>query len=143
MTGRALALAFCTAAACTAAAAPGQKPGPPKKPRWGVCEREAPALLGGAAPVKVDGKKIQPPKKIRDVRPEFPPAGADLRSTVWAGELLIDQKGKVHTIWVLRHMSPAYDAAVAKAIQEWQYEPMLVDGAASPACVSLTMNVHF
>ncbi len=111
-------------------------------PQWGRCEREAPALLGGVWPVKV-GKKVGQPKKIRDARPQFPAGEVAVSSTVWAGEVLVDQEGKVHTIWVVRRIGREYDTAIEAAIRKWQYRPMLVDGAAVPFCMTVVTNINF
>lgn len=115
--------------------------------RSGVCEREAEKLLGQKA-VRI-GRSTRAPKKLRHVPPNYPelPPGTQA-SGVWLGEILIDNSGKVARVWALREVRfvppiPAFNNAIADAIQQWQFEPLLVQGKARPACMTATININW
>jgi TonB family protein len=113
----------------------------------GVCEREAEKLLGQKA-VRI-GRSTRAPKKLRHVPPKYPelPPGTQA-SGVWLGEILIDNSGKISRVWTLREVRfvppfPAFNNAIADAIQKWQFEPLLVQGKATPACMTVTINIDW
>jgi hypothetical protein len=112
--------------------------------RSGVCEREAEKLLGQKA-VRI-GRSARAPKKLRHDPPNYPelPPGTQA-SGVWLGEILIDNSGQIARVWALREVRfvppfPAFNNAIADAIQQWQFEPLLVQGKATPACMIVTIN---
>ncbi len=89
------------------------------------------------------------PKKSLHVAPAFPelPKGTTVGFGLWAGEVLLDQAGKVAKVWQLRGYRltpafPAFDQAVIDAIQQWRFEPLLVSGQATPVCVTVTTSIH-
>jgi len=115
--------------------------------RPGVCERQAVRLVGQRA-VRV-GKGIKSPKKIRDVRPDYPswPPGATGRGA-WIGEALIDTQGWVSYVWTIREVEitpelPAFNRAIVDAIHQWQFEPVVLDGVKVPVCMTVAVNVHW
>ena len=113
----------------------------------GVCEREAEKLLGQKA-VRI-GRSVRAPKKVRDVPPKYPelPPGTQA-SGVWVGEMLINSSGKIARVWTLREIRfvppfPAFNEAIAQAILQWEFEPLLVQGKALPVCMTVTMNINW
>lgn len=115
--------------------------------RSGVCEREAEKLLGQKA-ARI-GRSARAPKKLGHVPPNYPelPPGTQA-SGVWLGEILIDNSGKIARVWALREVRfgppfPAFNNAIADAIQQWQFEPLLVQGTATPACMTVTINIDW
>ena len=91
-------------------------------------------------PVRI-GSGVTPPAKIHDVHPVYPPAAraAGIEGVVVL-QATIDPTGEVGDIDVLRSV-PELDQAAIAAVEQWRYEPILVDGVAVP--VSMTMTVNF
>jgi hypothetical protein len=122
-------------------------PGGP--PTSGVCERESLKVAGRKA-VGV-GRKIRAPKKIHDVRPEYPKVPPKTRhraATTWAGELLVDPEGKVSHVWTIREVKftppfPAFNNAIVDAVRQWKFTPTLIDGTAVPICIALSVTIDW
>jgi TonB family protein len=91
-------------------------------------------------PVRI-GNGVPPPAKIHDVPPVYPPAAreAGVQGLVVL-EATIDPTGEVGSIEVLRSVPELEEAAVA-AVEQWRYEPTLVDGA--PVSVLMTVTINF
>ena len=91
-------------------------------------------------PIRI-GDGVPPPAKIHDVPPVYPPAA---RETGIQGlvvlEATIDPTGVVGNIEVLRSV-PELEAAAIAAVEQWRYEPTLVDGA--PVSVLMTVTINF
>jgi hypothetical protein len=115
--------------------------------RPGVCRRNAEQLVGQKA-VAVD-RSVEAPKKIRNVSPKYPELPQDTRgSGGWLGEVLVSQSGKVARVWPLREVRftpsfPAFNTAITDAIQQWEYEPLLVRGKAVPLCITVSINIDW
>jgi TonB family protein len=97
-------------------------------------EREVP-LTG----VRIGGA-IQAPKKLKDVPPVYPAAAqeAGVRGVVIL-EARIDESGNVSDVRVLRSI-PLLDQAAIDAVKQWQYTPTLLNGAAVPVVMTMTVN---
>jgi hypothetical protein len=113
----------------------------------GVCEREAEKLVDQKV-VRI-GRSVRAPKKLRDVPPRYPelPPGTQA-SGVWLGEVLINNSGKIARVWTLREVRfvppfPAFNNAITDAIQQWEFEPLLVQGEAMPVCMTVTINIDW
>ncbi|HEX6737486.1 MAG TPA: TonB family protein [Vicinamibacteria bacterium] len=106
------------------AAAPAQEPPP--------AAEEAPRQ----APTEVPN-----PRRLKFVAPEYPPQAVvqGLRGIVIL-ELVIDTKGKVTSVEVVRSVPPFDEPAVA-AVRQWEYEVTRVDG--KPVPVRLTLPITF
>ena len=91
-------------------------------------------------PVRI-GDGVPPPAKIHDVPPVYPPAAreAGVQGLVIL-EATIDPTGTVGNIEVLRSVPELEEAAIA-AVEQWRYEPTLVDGA--PVSVLMTVTINF
>ena len=117
------------------------------KPQVGVCEREG-AKIVKQTPARIGGS-IRPPKMMHNVSPIYPevPKGTTA-SGMWVGETLVDSTGKVSGIWSIREVTfkpafPAFNAAIVEAIRQWEYEPLIVSGKATPFCMTVSMNIHW
>ena len=78
------------------------------------------------APVRVGGA-IQPPKKVRDQNPVYPPIAQSARvQGVVILEATIGPDGRVQDVRVLRSI-PLLDAAAIEAVRQWQYTPTLLE----------------
>jgi TonB family protein len=86
------------------------------------------------------GGNVAPPRKIRDVKPEYPAAALDARvAGVVIVEALIGADGKVVKARVLRSI-PLLDQAALDAVKQWEWEPTLLNGAAVPVVITATVN---
>ena len=130
----------------TGVSAVGTRQKPPDPFTKGVCLREG-AKLVGSQPVQV-GSKLRAPKKTHHVSPQFPelPHGTSVGG-VWVGEGLIDQHGKIAQVWTVRPLlvEPAFppmNNAIVGAIRQWEFEPTVVEKAAVPVCMTVTVNIN-
>jgi hypothetical protein len=115
--------------------------------RPGVCEREAEKVVGQKA-VRIGGS-VRAPRKLRHVPPKYPkqPPGT-VGSGMWLGEALISSTGRVAHVWPIRAVKfvppfPAFNNAITDAIQQWEFEPLLVQGKAMPVCMTVTININW
>jgi protein TonB len=97
-----------------------------------------PQTPGG--PVRVGGD-IQEPKKIRDVKPVYPPdaLAAGLEGVVIM-EAIIGTDGTVADVSVVRSV-PGLDQAAVDALQQWKFTPTRLNG--EPVEVLMTVTVNF
>ena len=116
-------------------------------PATGVCMREGTKVVG-KNPVKLS-RRVRAPKKLRSadiVYPELPPG--TLASGIWMGEVLVDAKGKVAHVWLLRQVDftppfPPFNQAIERAIRQVEYEPLFVKGEPTPFCLTTTVNINW
>lgn len=86
------------------------------------------------------GGDIREPRKVRDARPEYPKiARAVGVSGVVILEATIDAQGNVADVRILRSI-PMLDEAAVEAVRQWQYEPVMINGIATPVRMTLTVN---
>lgn len=102
------------------------------------------ALRGVSGPpsaaVRVGGD-VREPRKVRDVRPEYPPAAlAAGVSGVVILEVNIGETGDVTQARVLRSV-PLLDQAALDAVHQWKYTPTVLNNA--PVAVIMTITVNF
>jgi TonB family protein len=92
-------------------------------------------------PLKVAGTDVPVPKRTKFVSPEYPSQAQaqGLRGIVIL-ELVIDEKGRVASVDVVRSVPPFDEAAVA-AVKQWEYETTRVDG--QPVRVRHTLPITF
>jgi TonB family protein len=86
------------------------------------------------------GNGIRPPKKIKDVPPEYPDKAKEMRVRgVVILEARIDENGNVSDTRVLRSV-PLLDQAAVDAVKQWQYTPTLLNGVAVSVVMTVTVN---
>jgi protein TonB len=91
------------------------------------------------APVRVGGA-IQPPTKIKNVPPVYPPIAQSARvQGVVIIEAVIGPSGAVQDAKVLRSI-PLLDAAALDAVRQWQFTPTLLNGVPVPVIMTVTVN---
>lgn len=102
----------------------------------------APPSPAPAPPAKVRaGVGVQPPAKIVDVAPVYPPVAQAARvEGVVVIEATIGVDGRVQDARVLRS-APLLDAAALSAVRQWVYTPTRLHGA--PVAVVMTVTVRF
>jgi hypothetical protein len=111
------------------------------------CHAESERLFGKRA-VVVD-KKIVAPRKVHNVPVDFSGMGESRTgSGMWMGEALIAGDGTIARAWTIRspRFEPAwseFDEIVAGTLKQWRYEPLVIDGVATPLCMVVTMNIHW
>ena len=86
------------------------------------------------------GGGLQPPKKLKDVPPVYPPLAQEARvQGVVIVEVRIDEQGMVGDVRTLRSI-PLLDEAAIDAVKQWQYTPTLLNGVAVPVRMTVTVN---
>jgi hypothetical protein len=111
------------------------------------CVDQSEALVGQRA--RLVDKNFAAPRRLNTDSFDFPTrAGATKASGVWVGEALVDTAGKVRQVWTIRgfHFEPAwpeFDDAITAGIRRRIYEPAVVDGAAVPVCVTVSVNINW
>ncbi len=87
------------------------------------------------------GGDINAPKKIKDVKPEYPPVA---REAGVAGVVIIETRigtdGFVEEAHVLKSI-PLLDQAALDAVKQWQFEPTLMNG--QPVSIIMTVTINF
>jgi TonB family protein len=94
------------------------------------------------APVRVGGN-VRPPRKIRDVRPVYPPSMREAGLTgVVPIEAVIGRDGTVASVRVLSApVHPDLAIAAVDAVRQWRFTPTLLNGVAVD--VVMTVSVRF
>ena len=103
-------------------------------------DRGGPGTGGAPGPRRLE-PSISPPRKIKDVRPEYP-AGAlrdQTRGTVVL-DVTIGVDGRVVEAAVVRSI-PELDRAALDAVRQWEFIPASVNG--TPIAVIVTVIVNF
>ena len=95
-----------------------------------------------AAPVRVGGS-VSAPKLTKRVEPEYPSAAqtAKIQGTVIL-EATVDEQGSVDAVKVLRS-NPLLDQAALTAVKQWKYQPLLLNGKATPFILTVTVSFGF
>jgi protein TonB len=100
-------------------------------------ESEKPAEKTGV----VELGDIKPPRLIKAVTPRYPESA---RRLGFEGTVIIeattDLKGRVASTRVLKSVPPLDQAAV-KAVKQWVYEPLIIDGR--PRRIVFTVTIRF
>jgi TonB family protein len=87
------------------------------------------------------GGNIRTPRKVKDVRPLYPQEARDAGvQGVVIIEMRVEADGRVGSARVLRSI-PLLDQAALDAVQQWEFEPTLLNGA--PIAVVMTVTVQF
>ena len=95
--------------------------------------------IDGRLPVRVGGT-VQAPKKIRDVRPNYPMLAINAQVTGSVVlDAVIDAQGIVRSATVVRSVQ-MLDAPAIQAVMGWKFQSPVVDGVAAPVVVSVTVT---
>jgi protein TonB len=87
------------------------------------------------------GGKIQAPKKVHHVSPEYPQLAAQAHlSAIIILEAQVNTRGQVESVRVLRG-APLFDEPAVAAVKQWRYQPLLLNGV--PTDFILTVTVVF
>jgi TonB family protein len=86
------------------------------------------------------GGAIKEPKKLKDVRPDYPAIAQQARvQGVVILECTISGEGKVTDVKVLRSI-PLLDYAAQDAVRQWEFTPTLLNGVPVPVIMTVTVN---
>jgi protein TonB len=92
-------------------------------------------------PVRVGGQ-ITPPRLVHRVNPQYPPMAqrAQIEGTVIL-EAIVGPRGRVRGVRVLRS-HPLLVASAVKAVKQWEYEPLILNGRPQPFVLTVTVSYH-
>ena len=90
----------------------------------------------------MNGGRVRPPRKIKDVKPIYPDSARDaglggqvkLRATI-----AVD--GTVRDVQVLKSISPEIDNAAMEAVRQWLFDGTLLN--CQPVEVTMNVNLDF
>lgn len=98
-----------------------------------------PPVWNGVPAIRIGGN-IQAPERVKYIPPVYPQVAQDAKvSGIVIIEAIIDENGDVAVAKVLKSI-PALDAAAVDAVMQWKYMPTLVNGAAVPVLMTVTVN---
>ena len=98
-----------------------------------------PPPVAAQAPIHL-GSGIHAPRKIVDVKPVYPPLAQSAHvEGIVILETLIDARGRVTSVHVLRSI-PLLDQAAIAAVEQWTYSPTLLNGVAVPIVMTVTVQ---
>jgi protein TonB len=93
------------------------------------------------APVRVGGD-ISAPRLVHRVEPEYPPiAVSALIEGMVILEATVDHTGAVKDARILRSHGVLDEAAI-HAVEQWRYEPLLLNGRATPFILTVTVSFN-
>lgn len=99
----------------------------------------SPPPVPSDAPIRIGGD-IKEPRKLRDVRPAYPPDAYAARvQGVVILEAVIAPDGTVRDARVLRSV-PLLDQAAVDAVRQWEFTPTYLNGVAVPVIMTVTVN---
>ena len=88
------------------------------------------------------GRDVGSPHLKKRVEPIYPRDALAARTGgMVILEAVIDTQGKVKDLTVVKHLTPAFDLAATTAVQQWKYDPVLLNGV--PVEVIMTVTVNF
>jgi len=116
-------------------------------PATGASEGSSPSTSLARPPpdsteaLRVEPGRIQAPRKLKHVSPEYPAAMLAGRvQGVVIVEAVIDTEGRVQSTKLLRAPNPAFGPAAVDAVRQWRYTPTLLDGVVVPVIMTVTVN---
>jgi TonB family protein len=98
-------------------------------------------VVGGVVPSGLkSGEKVKPPKLIKEVAPVYPEAAkkGGIEGVVIL-EATTDTYGRVASVKILRG-DPLLGQAAVEALEQWVYEPMVINGKPKPVVFTVTMR---
>jgi protein TonB len=91
-------------------------------------------------PVRVGGQ-IEQPRLLRRVDPIYPPIALSARlQGVVVLEALVDRRGCVEQVQVLRSANSLLDTAAMEAVKLWQYSPLILNETAERFIVTVVLS---
>ena len=92
------------------------------------------------APVRVGGQITQP-QLVKRVEPEYPPFAVKARiQGVVILEATVGEEGDVVEVRLLRSANPLLDREAEKALRQWRYSPIVLNGIRVPFILTVTLS---
>ncbi|HTM02093.1 MAG TPA: energy transducer TonB [Vicinamibacterales bacterium] len=99
-----------------------------------------PAAPAPVRPVRIAGA-MKAPVLVKRVEPEYPPLAVAARiSGIVILEATVDAQGLVSDVRVLRSVNPIVDAEAVRAVKQWRYSPLTLNGHLSPFILTVTLS---
>jgi protein TonB len=84
---------------------------------------------------------MKAPVLVKRVEPEYPPLAVAARiSGIVILEATVDAQGLVSDVRVLRSVNPIVDAEAVRAVKQWRYSPLTLNGHLSPFILTVTLS---
>lgn len=100
---------------------------------------EPPPSWNGKTAIRIGGD-VQAPERVKYVPPVYPLDARDARvEGIVIIQCLIDDEGNVQQAKILKSV-PLLDQAALDAVVLWKYTPTLLNGAAVPVVMTVTVN---
>jgi protein TonB len=91
-------------------------------------------------PVRIAGE-MKAPALLKRVEPEYPPLAVAAHVTgVVILEATVDEQGAVTDVRILRSVHPVIDVEAIKAVKQWRYSPLTLNGHLSPFVLTVTLS---
>ena len=92
------------------------------------------------APVRIGGK-ITPPQLIKRVEPVYPALAANARiQGIVILEATVGENGEVREVRLLRSVNPLVDREAERALWQWRYSPVVLNGIPVPFVLTVTFS---
>jgi TonB family protein len=118
----------------------------PDRPVWALLPIETSIVtcLDEAPPERLERistGRIQPPKKLRNVNPQYPEAAqkAGIQGLVVI-EAIISATGCVRSAAVIRPVDLRLDIEALRTVSQWRFSPTLLGGQPVPVIMTVTVN---
>jgi protein TonB len=109
-----------------------EAPPPPPPPPPPPAAPRTPVRLGG---------QITQPKLVKRVEPEYPPFAvkAHIQGVVIL-EATVGEDGDVMEVKLLRSANPLLDREAERAVRQWRYSPIVLNGIPVPFILTVTLS---
>lgn len=99
----------------------------------------------GSGILRADGKNMALPKRVSYVHADFATLPREERSATGTpfAEVVIDARGRVTDIHILRSVAPAFDRLFVAEMGSSIFEPARLDKQPVPVCMAYTARPHF
>jgi TonB family protein len=98
-----------------------------------------PALAQQQQPIRIGGS-VQAPQRTKYVAPVYPEGAVEAHvSGIVIAEALVGKDGLVSNVRILKSI-PMLDQAAIDAVQQWEYQPTLLNGQPVPVMLTVTVN---
>lgn len=112
-----------------------------KTERARVAQMGLPAAWSGRAR-RVDGVEVLEPKLIESTQPAYPEVARKNRTQgVVVVDALIDERGVVQEVHVVRGQPDGLSEAAVAAVRTWRFEPATIEG--KPVVVEYSLTISF
>ena len=93
-------------------------------------------------PVRIGGQITQP-QLVKRVEPEYPPLAvkAHIQGVVIL-EATVGEEGEVQDVRLLRSVNPVIDREAERALRQWRYSPLVLNGIRVPFVLTVTLSFY-